>query len=81
MPQRGELDQPRAVQREHEAAADHVLEGPVLLAPVPGAAEFLGQRPAALAGVMGDELADEGHLTHANFPAAVAEQYTHGPGS
>ncbi len=72
-----ELDLASAVKSEHEPAADHVLERPVLLPPVPGDAEFLGERIAALLRVLGDEVADEGDVIGVKFAASVAENDIH----
>ena len=61
------------MEQEHHAPADHVAEYPVGLPPVPGLTEEFRETPSAHAGVVCDQLPDEGNVRLGDDPAAVFE--------
>ena len=76
---RRKLDRVRAMECEHEAAADHVAKLTVGLAPVPGFAEELRKFPATGAGVLGDESADKLDVALGDHPPPVLQlHFFHG---
>jgi len=66
------------VQLEHEPAADHVLESPVRLDPVPGLAKKLREPTPGSLRVAADQIPDEGRIGFRYFPSAILEHDFHG---
>jgi hypothetical protein len=59
---RGLLDQTPGLQEQQQAAADHVLECPIGLPPVPLPAHLLGNEPSARTRMGGDDLPDKANI-------------------
>lgn len=74
-----QLDESRAVQRQHQPAADHVAWAPIGLYPVPPLTQLLRQSATAQRGMVGNELPDEGHVGVSDRATAIRCWRVHGP--
>ena len=76
-----ELDVPRAVKLQHQAATDHVAQRAIGLAPIPRLAQELRQLSPARARVRRDQRADEIDLHAGDRPASILQLHFHGRGA
>ncbi len=66
------------VQLQHQTPAYHVPECTVGLHPTPGFTQLPGESPAAVLGMLRDELPDKGDVLPRKFPTSVSNQRFHG---
>jgi hypothetical protein len=78
---RWKLDEPRTVELEHKAAANHVAKLAVGLHPAPGFTQKLRESAAACLGVLGNKATDEQDVRRGDHTAAVLQLHFHRDGA